>query len=679
MPAIRCLVGLLWGASCCFSAPASAATPNVVVILADDLGQGSLGCYGAPESLVHTPHLDRLAREGRRFTDAVTTSSVCSPTRYSLLTGRYCWRTSLEHEVLGVFSPLHIETDRLTLASLLAARGYHAAAIGKWHLGYGSAGRTDYTQPLKPGPLEIGFHHHFGVPANHGDLTGVYVEDHHVWGLRSDRLAPAAVDANFKAKPFLGLDAPQRVDEEVMPLLTRRAVEWIERQSADRPFFLYYAPVAIHNPVTPSPATAGTSGAGAYGDWIHELDASVGAVLEALDRKGFADDTIVLFTSDNGGVNKPDTSGAAADAIRAGLAVCGAWRGGKHDVWEGGFRVPYLVRWPGHVPAGTVCDETVSLVDTLATVAAVVAVPLPPAEEAAEDSIDVLPAWLGTDHALPLRRDVILHSAAGTFAIRQGRWKWIEGECHPATKPAAQRQREDQLRPQLHDLVADAGERSDVASGHPAVVAELAALLDRYRDGGFSRTLPPVKPRAARPVVTLPPVGERAVLADEFTAVPGDPWVQVRGRWKMTDGALRAAPEPGERSAAALRGPLKLASGDIRYEVQLPANGTHALRLQGPAADLVFRVEIGPRRLAIVRQLRQSEGRGGEVLAEARLGPPSDGWLPVRVHFQGDVLMAEVAGTAVEARHPSLEGVKPAFALMAEGRGAGFRDFEVTH
>jgi arylsulfatase A len=678
MPLLRPLVALVALAAILRVAAASAATPNVVVILADDLGQGSVGCYGAPATLVRTPHIDRLAREGRRFTDALTTSSVCSPTRYSLLTGRYCWRTSLEHEVLGVFSPLHIETDRLTLASLLAARGYDTAAIGKWHLGYGSAPRTDYTKPLEPGPLEIGFRHHFGVPANHGDLTGVYVEDHAVQGLRSDRLDPATTGTTFKDKAFLGLDAPQRVDEEVMPVLTRRAVEWIERQSSDRPFFLYYAPVAIHNPVTPSAATAGSSAAGPYGDWIHELDASVGAVLAALDRKGFAADTLVLFTSDNGGVNKPGNASESTAAIEAGLAVCGPWRGGKHDVWEGGFRVPYLVRWPGHVPAGTVCDETVSLVDTLASVAAIVGTPLPPQEEAAEDSFDVSPAWLGTAHAVPLRPDVIVHAAAGTFAIRRGTWKWIEGGCHPATKPAAQRQREDQLRPQLHDLAADAGETSDVASGHPEIVAELAGLLERYRAGGYSRTLPPVVERPAKPVVTLPPPGTKPVLADPLAAVPGSPWAVVRGRWVVREGALRGSPEPGERSPAALRAPLKLAAGDIRYELQLPVDGTHALRLQGPAADVVFRVEIGPRRLAIVRQPAEGEPRGAVVLAEAGRGGPAADWLPVRVHFRGDVLAAEVAGMAVQATHPALAGVKPAFALMAEGRGASFRNLTVT-
>ena len=287
---------------------AKASTPNIVVILSDDYGYGSATCYGADSAVIRTPNIDRLAQQGRRFTDANTTSSVCSPTRYSMLTGRYCWRTSLKHEVLGTTSPLHIEPGRLNLASLLKKYGYCTAAIGKWHLGYGSAAKVSFTQELKPGPLEIGFDYHFGVPSNHGDISGVYVENRRVFGLQSDRLDPERTGTNFKGRPFLGLDAPQRVDEDVMPLLTTKAVEWIESQSAQVPFFLYYTPVAIHNPVTPSAKTKGTSQAGPYGDWIHELDDSVGRVLDALDRKGFAENTLVLFTSDNGGVNKPTTT-----------------------------------------------------------------------------------------------------------------------------------------------------------------------------------------------------------------------------------------------------------------------------------------------------------------------------------------------------------------------------------
>ncbi len=466
----------------------SARSPNIVIILSDDYGWGSVGCYGADTNLIRTPNLDRLASEGRRFTDANTTSSVCTPTRYSLLTGRYCWRTSLKHYVLGTQSPLLIEPGRLNLASLLKPHGYATAAIGKWHLGYGTNRPVNFTKELKPGPLELGFDYHFGVPGNHGDNTGVYVENHHVFGLRSDKLAardPAAT--NSPGAPVLGLDAPQRVDVEVMPLLTTKAVEWLGQQSAAKPFFLYFTPVAVHNPVTPSAKTKGTSNVGNYGDWIHELDESVGRVLDALDQNGFAKNTVVLFTSDNGAECYATVPDGSTLAINAGLKVCGPFRGGKQDVWEGGFRVPYIVRWPGHVPAGTSCDEMLSLVDTLATVAAIVRAPLSSLKVGAEDSYNMLPAWLGRKYDGPIRPDMIVHSAGGNFALRQGPWKWIEGKLHPQARQWYFTIQKDQTKPQLYNLTADKSETSNLLAQNAEVAKRLEDLLNRYRDQGFSR------------------------------------------------------------------------------------------------------------------------------------------------------------------------------------------------
>ena len=240
-----------------------------MIILSDDLGFGSLNSYGANEQLIRTPSIDRLVREGRRFTDANAPSSVCTPTRYGLLTGRYCWRTSLRHGVLGITSPWHFETGRPTIASLLKSVGYRTAAIGKWHLGYGT-GKTDYTRPLDPGPLDVGFDYHFGVPQNHGDATGIYVRNRRAVGLRSNRVEPFG--RTPYGRQFLGFDAPHRVDENVMDELTTDAVEWLRKQHPETPFFLYFAPVAIHFPYTPSEETRGASDVGVYGDWIHELD-----------------------------------------------------------------------------------------------------------------------------------------------------------------------------------------------------------------------------------------------------------------------------------------------------------------------------------------------------------------------------------------------------------------------
>lgn len=654
----------------------SSPQPNIVVILSDDYGFGSATCYGARPDLIRTPHIDRLAKEGRRFTDANTTSSVCSPTRYSMLTGRYCWRTSLKHEVLGTLSPLHIEVGRLNLASLLKDHGYRTASIGKWHLGYGNAPRVDYTKELKPGPREIGFDYHFGVPANHGDIAGVYVEDHRVAGLRSGKLNRDTAAKNFKGVPYLGLDAPHRVDEEVMPLITGKAVTWIEQQTDDTPFFLFFTPVAIHNPVTPSAKTKGTSKAGPYGDWIHELDESVGRVLDALDRNGFTENTVVLFTSDNGGVNKPTKPGEATDASRAGLKISGPFRGGKHDVWEGGFRVPYIVRWPGKVPAGSVCDETLSLADTLATVAALLGERLPPKNVGAEDSYNMLPAWVAEQYKSPIRPDMILHSADGNFAIRRGPWKWIEGNYHPDTRPAALKLREKQFASQLYNLSADVAESTEVTADHRQVAAELAALLDRYRHGGYSRELPPPPP-PREPVTPLKPVEGKVVRAEPFETLPGLPWVRVRGNWTARSQVLRGSQASGERAPAAMRCPLKLSDGEIQYEVSLPLGTRHALRLQGSQQDHVFLVYVTNRLLSISRQPTKKEPAGNILLARQELRLEAGTWAPVRIRFQGRELAAQVGDAVVRARHLTLLQSKPAFALLVTGRGAGFRKLVV--
>ena len=649
--------------------------PNIVIILSDDYGYGSATCYGADPELIRTPHMDRLAREGRLFTDANTPSSVCSPTRYSMLTGRYCWRTSLKHEVLGTTSPLHIEAGRMNLATLLKKHGYQTAAIGKWHLGYGDQTKTDFTQELKPGPLEIGFDYHFGVPSNHGDIAGVYVENRKVMGLRSTKLDPESKGKNFKGKPFIGLDAPHRVDIDVMPYVTTKTVEWIEAQSHENPFFLYYTPVAVHNPITPSAKTKGTSKAGPYGDFIHELDDSVGRVLDALDRKGFTENTLVLFTSDNGGVNKPYKKGEATEALKAGLEISGPFRGGKHDVWEGGFRVPYLIRWPGHVPAGSTCDEMLSLVDTLATVAALVGEPLPSKETGAEDSFNMLPAWLG-EKTKPIRPDVILHSADGNFAIRRGKWKWIEGDYHPATKLGALRMRADQHKAQLYDLENDVAESCNVAANHPETAQQLKVLLNRYRDGTYSRELPPPSPPRKRPE-PLAPVQGSVVQRGNFNALPDKPWVKVRGIWNARNGVLRGSQKGGDQTGAAMRIPLGLTAGDVQYELNCPFDATHVLRLQGHKKELIYLISISPRRLAIMRQGYGSEAPGSKVLAETRLKLRPDDWAQVRVHFEGDEIAAQVGDSLVRARHASFVGKKPAVALMVKGRNAGFRNLTV--
>ena len=678
---------------------------NIVVILADDYGYGSSGCYGADGKLVRTPNIDRLAREGRRFTDANTTSSVCSPTRYSLMTGRYCWRTSLTHEVLGTFSPLHIETNRLNMASLLKKHGYTTAAVGKWHLGYGAADespkwRTDYTAELSPGPLDLGFDYHFGVPSNHGDLTGVFVENRFVYGLRSAKIpenmkpqSPVPDADNFKAtygpedtesgkSKILDLDAPRRKNERVMPTLTDRAVRWLERQPKDKPFFLYFTPVAVHNPVTPDKDLAGKSAAGLYGDWIHELDRCVGGILDALDRLGVAQDTLVLFTSDNGGVREPQkTDSPQTQALNAGLTVNGAWRGGKHHIWEGGFKVPFIVRWPGKARPGSVCSQMVSLADVLATTAAVVGEPLPAAGAAAEDSYNLLPAILG-DPEKSLRADMIVHSADGVFAVRKGPWKWIEGEPVDEVKPGARKARADEYKPQLYNTHDDPAETKDVSAAHPEIVKELRDLLNRYRDGGYSRALPPagVKPEAT--VVALPPTAGETVLSETLEKLPAAPWSTSRGsRWAARDGGVWGEQKGPQEQGANLSVPVLLTDGTIDYEINFNGADRHSLRIEWGSGERTgsFRVVLSRSSIEVTKNPSKGErAEAVEPLARKALKLEKNRWYPVRVTLKGNEATVQVNEVIVKGAHEVLGQPKKQLNFLVFGASAGFRNVRVA-
>ncbi|MHB1078795.1 MAG: sulfatase family protein [Prosthecobacter sp.] len=677
----------------------AADTPNIVIILADDYGYGSAGCYGADGKLVMTPNIDRLAKEGRRFTDANTTSSVCSPTRYSVMTGRYCWRTSLTHEVLGTFSPLHIETTRLNMASLLKKHGYQTAAIGKWHLGYGTDDgslkwRTDYTAELSPGPLDIGFDYHFGVPSNHGDLTGIYVENRFVYGLRSGKIpegmkvhGPDSDDPNFKATygsedteggkaTILDLDAPRRVNERVMPQLTTKAAEWITQQKKGTPFFLYYTPVAVHNPVTPEKDIAGQSKAGPYGDWILELDRSVGRVLKALDDKGIAQDTLVIFTSDNGGVFTPTRDTVQTQAFKAGLKVNGDLRGGKHDVWEGGFKVPFITRWPAKIPAGTECSDMISVADILATTAAIVGEKLPAAATAAEDSFNALSAFLGTKDAAPTRDHMFIHSSDGVFAIRKGPWKWIEGIPVSDIKLGARKAHATQFKPQLYNVKEDPAETTDVSAQNPEVVKELSALVNRYRDGGYSRELPPIiekKPQAALPALIGSPV-----LAQDFKALPVKPWTMTRGTWQVHDDALWNPAPKTEEQGATLTGPLPNTDGTLQYDMQLHTAGRHSLRIH-TAGKHSFRIVVSSTVLEITKNPEQGQDKSQtEPLARQKIKFNAEDWQTLRITFKGDQVIAQIAGVTAAGKHPVIAEAKEQLNMIVFDGVAGFRNLRVV-
>lgn len=460
--------------------------PNIVIILADDLGYGSVGAYGANQNVIQTPCIDSLAKEGRLFTSAYTPSSVCSPTRYGMLTGRYDWRTGMEYGVLGVRSSLHINKERATLASLFKNAGYHTAAIGKWHLGYQEE-RVDYYKKLSPGPMDLGFDYHWGVPTNHGDVAGVWIENDSVYGLveNMEDLPPELRQPEFnsKGKKMLGIPAPYRTEDMEMSVVTQKAVDWIHDQSGQEPFFLYYAQTAIHSPLVTSPEFEGSSGGGVYGDFIQELDFCVGEVLKAIDSAGFRDNTLVLFTSDNGG----HPSGGS-DAIDAGLKINGDLRGTKLTIWDGGFKVPYILRWPERIPSGTVSDEMISLLDTYASLSSLLGVELPEKEVGAEDSYNVLHAWMAQDFLGPLRESTVLTSHEGITALRKGKWKYVEGYVPDPNPEWLTGKRLEEANEMLYDLDADPGEQHNVLSQYPDIQEEMILHLSRIRSQGYSRS-----------------------------------------------------------------------------------------------------------------------------------------------------------------------------------------------
>ncbi len=457
--------------------------PNVVVILADDLGYGDPGRYN-DESKIPTPNLDRLADEGMRFTDAHSPSAVCTPTRYGLLTGRYAWRTRLKRGVLVGYSPNLIDTTRMTVASLFKQHGYATGAVGKWHLGLGNADSTDYNQPLRPGPNALGFDYFFGIPASLDFTPYVYVENEGVVAPPTDTIAASRMrrhggDGFWRG----GLIAPGFRHIDVLPDITEKAVAFIERQAAgapEQPFFLYVPLSAPHTPWLPTEEFDGRSGAGPYGDFTTQVDYTTGQILDALERAGARDNTLVIFTSDNGAHWLPD------DFETYGHLANRPWRGQKADIWEGGHRVPFIVRWPGRIAAGSASDHLVSLTDLMATFAALLRAELP--GDAGEDSFDFLPVLKGETPTAPLREVIVNHSLDGMFAIRQDGWKLILGRGSGGfTPPRRYEPKPGEPAGQLYNLADDPAEQNNLYDQEPAVVARLTALLEQYQAEGRSR------------------------------------------------------------------------------------------------------------------------------------------------------------------------------------------------
>jgi len=487
------LAGLGVGAAALAPAvrPARAETasdkPNLIFILADDIGYGDVGCYGATK--VKTPNIDRLAAGGRRFTDAHSPSAVCTPTRYAFMTGEYAWRKRGTGILPGT-AALIIEPGRVTVPSLLKRAGYATAVVGKWHLGLGSRSPTDYNGEIKPGPLEVGFDQCFIIPAT-GDRTPcVYVENHRVVGL--DPNDPIKLDYSVKrGQPGSFVNGIPRIgkqiggkaalwkDDAIADTITARAVRFIE-ENKDRPFFLYFPTHDIHVPRVPAARFQGSSQAGVRGDVIQEFDWSVGQVIEALDRLKLADRTLLVVTSDNGGVldsNGPDTVHGGTVETNNGHAYNGPLRGNKGSAYEGGTRVPLVASWPGKVKVG-VSDELICQVDMLATAAALTGQTLP--DDAGPDSFNILPALLGQTGGKPCRDHLVEHG--NVLAIRKGPWKYIPGSGKGTGKANGAGG-----GAQLYNLADDIGETRNVAAEHPEIVKELSALLDDVRRKGRSR------------------------------------------------------------------------------------------------------------------------------------------------------------------------------------------------
>ena len=463
--------------------------PNIVFILADDFGYSSLNSYGADKNLVRTPQIDRIADKGMRFLNASTPASICTPTRYGFLTGRYPWRSGLKYGVTHILSELLPDTNRITVADWLSERGYNTAAIGKWHLGYGHGHREDeplaYTKKVSPGPLDLGFDYHFGVPQNHDDALGVFIENDHIYGIRSDRVHPYS--RSFYGQRYIGYDAPQRVNKDVMEVLTDKSVDWIKQQSSENPFFLYFAAVAVHHPITPSDYMRGMSDCGPYGDFIQDLDLSVGRIIEILEYMNLMENTIIIFSSDNGGdipgANRPEAP--ENQAISYGLKINGDLRGDKHTIYEGGTNVPFIVSWPGNVKEGSVSDDMVNLLDIFATVCEITDGNLPVSKDVAPDSYSFLPSLLNKTNPNP-RTSMVTADVNGMHALRVGNWKYID-DTPPYGLPDDLLKRLKEFEPQLYDLDKDPGETTNLYNENPGTAKKLLEELNGIRKANFTR------------------------------------------------------------------------------------------------------------------------------------------------------------------------------------------------
>jgi len=468
--------------------------PNIVFIFADDMGYGDVQCLNPERGKIPTPHLDKLASEGMIFTDAHTTSSVCTPTRYSLITGRYNWRTRLQKFVTAGYSRALISPDTLTVGNVLQKSGYTTAMIGKWHIGmnlptvdgkapYSSTrekrSNVDWSGDIMEGPYDKGFDYFYGTSASLDMPPYVYIENRKF------------LDTPTELKAFhrLGDASADFEDIDVLDHYGNKASEYIKKQNNEKPFFLYVPLTSPHTPIVPTEEWKGKSGINIYADFQMQTDAVIGQIINAVDEAGLKENTIVIVSSDNGCSNQANFEELEA----AGHFASAQFRGSKSDIWEGGHRVPFIVRWPTKVEAGSQCDQTICLVDFIATTADITDFNIP--EDAAVDSVSFLPALMG-ETIQSTRKGIVSHSVAGFFAYRMGDWKLILAKGSGGwTAPTEKMMRQDEnaLKGQLYNLADDIGEENNLYADKPEIVEKLLKQLESEVANGRSTAGPKQK------------------------------------------------------------------------------------------------------------------------------------------------------------------------------------------
>ena len=478
--------------------------PNIVIIYADDMGYGDLNCQN-DDSKIPTSNLDKLAAEGMRFVDAHSSSGICSPSRFALLTGTYHWRR--QHQIVGAFGDPFFHDDDIILPQVLKTRAYTTACIGKWHLGwdwdfksepsgevmqwgamrkYYSPDDIEWAEPIKGGPLERGFDYYFGD----GTINFppyAWVENDRLLEIPTEVMDIHNIGKETKEGEWEFRPGPRVADWDpysVLPTLTEKAREWIKGQSGEKPFFLYFALPSPHAPIIPNDDFDGKSEAGAYGDFVFQTDWVVGQVLSALSSKGLEENTIVIFTSDNG----PEAY-AWERAETYGHFSMGDFRGLKRDVWEGGHHVPFIIKWPGEIAPGSVSGEVISQVDLMATLAGITGAELP--EHAAPDSYNILPILKGEEYTSPLREATVHNTYESIWGIRKGDWLYINNPTGghreaPESFKKLRNYSDFSTEGILFNMTDDPGQLNNLYEEYPEIVQELDMLLHSYRERGYS-------------------------------------------------------------------------------------------------------------------------------------------------------------------------------------------------